>query len=144
MEIWSEFITTREVGADDEAKIADRSNRRRSTERPIVSLDDSHLGPMLSGAAKSFRAFCIEVRGLRRLTCKMKTALSSEGYNYLLERQISKVTRSFADYIKHREELLLYIKTTFWRSRSYGCFQTANRSGENESKAAARWIANAS
>jgi hypothetical protein len=144
MEIFSDIIATCEVVADDEDKIADRNNQRQSKRWPIVSFDDPHLGPMLSGTAKSFRAFCIEVRGLRRLTNRMKTPLSSEGYNYLLEEQISKVTRSFADYIKHREELLLYIKTTFWRSRSYGCFQTANVSGENEFKAVARWIANAS
>jgi hypothetical protein len=142
--ILSEFIARFEVGANHEAKIADRSNRRRSNERSLVSFDDPHLGPMLSGAAKSFRAFCVEVRSLRRLTNRMRTPLSSEGYNYLLEQQISRVTRSFADYIKHREELLLYVKTSFWRSRSHGCFQAANQSRENESKAAARWVANAS
>jgi hypothetical protein len=109
-----------------------------------VSFDDSKLLPLLASAAKSFRAFCAEVRALRRLTNRMKTPLSSEGYNYLLEQQVSKVTRSFGDYIKQREELFLYIKTSFWRSRSYGCLPAASASGENESKAAARWIANAS
>lgn len=143
-EILSGMLATRQAGADQEPRIAEHRYRGQRRERDIMSFDDLHLGPMLAGTAKSFRAFCAEVRALRRLTHRMKTPLSSEGYNYLLEQQIGEVTRSFGDYIKRREELYLYIKTSFWRSRSCVCLQVASRAGENESKAAARRIANAS
>jgi hypothetical protein len=144
MEILSGIIARHEVETESTEVEAASYASTRPRESDVVNFEELKLRPLLSETAKSFRAFCTEVRGLRQLTNRMKTPLSSEGYNYLLEQQVSKVTRSFEDYIKHREELFLYIKTSFWRSRPYGCPQAAIRSGEDESKAAARWIANAS
>ena len=82
--------------------------------------EEPGLAFWLMEVAEAFFTFGKKTRKLEHLVRKMRSPISSEGYNYLLERQVDEVRCTFAAYLKAREDMLAYIKSHYWRSRFYG------------------------
>lgn len=94
--------------------------------------EEPGLAFWLMEVAEAFFTFGKKARKLEHLVRKMKNPLSSEGYNYLLERQVEEVRCTFAVYLKAREDMLAYIKAHYWRSRFYGRSQQCLAASEEE------------
>lgn len=85
-----------------------------------ASVSEPRLKALLSSNAAALRELTKQTTALARLSRRTNHPLASEGYSHLLEQQVKVVNLTFARYIKSREELFLYIKTSFWRSKFYG------------------------
>jgi hypothetical protein len=98
-----------------------RSRTRRKRAWMSAQVQEPGLSFWISELTEAFFLFAREARKLERLTRKMRSPLSSEGYNYLLEQQMERVRDTFVHYRKTREEAFAYIKTHYWRSRLFEC-----------------------
>ena len=85
-----------------------------------VSVSEPRLKALLSSNAAALRELSKQTRALARFSRRTKSPLPSEGRSHLLEQHVKAVNLSFARYIKSREALLLYIKTSLWQSKFYG------------------------
>jgi hypothetical protein len=98
-----------------------------------VSVTEPRLRALLSSNAAALREFSKQTRALARISRRTesrqaKSPIASQGHGDLLEQQVKAVNLAFARYIKSRQELFLYIKTSFWRSKFHGESATTVRS----------------
>jgi hypothetical protein len=85
-----------------------------------ASVSEPRLKALLSSNAAALRELTKQTTALARLSRRTNHLLASEGYSHLLEQQVKVVNLTFARYIKSREELFLYIKTSTSRRASGG------------------------
>ncbi len=99
---------------------ATRTQPRRNRAWMSANIEEPGLAFWITQVTDSFFVFAREARKLERLSRKMRSPLSSDGYNYLLEQQVESVRCTFAAYMKSREETFAYIKAHYWRARFFG------------------------
>lgn len=99
---------------------AARTQPRRKRAWMSANVEEPGLAFWIAQVTDSFFVFAREARKLERLSRKMRSPLSSDGYNYLLEQQVGLVHCTFAAYMKSREETFAYIKSHYWRSPFFG------------------------
>jgi hypothetical protein len=121
------------------------TNSDCQTPDPWIAIQVDELG-------KAFRDFSRELERLSRLAQrKKKVCIPSEAFNQLLTERMEKVERSFLLYMRRKEELLVYIKSTVRRNDDlYGTQVTSPRFKPDMAKlyqaaafeTAETWVAN--
>jgi hypothetical protein len=81
--------------------------------------EEPQLTALVWEVSEAFRKFAKRARKLSRMASKSGGPVSSEGYNYLVQEQIRELNRTFAAYMKSRDDMRYYVQSTYWRSKYY-------------------------